>query len=74
MDGGIGGVFTVRLSCLELEPPAFVALIVGVKTPAAVGVPLMMPVEDPNVSPAGSVPLVRAHVIGLVPVAANVCE
>ena len=68
-----GGVFTVRLSDLELDPPALVALMVKVKMPAAVGVPLMMPVEDDaKESPAGSAPLVRPHVIGAVPVAARV--
>jgi hypothetical protein len=67
-----GGVFTVRLNCVELEPPALVAVIVNVNTPAAVGVPMMIPVEDPKESPAGSVPLVTLHVIGAVPVAATV--
>ena len=68
-----GGVFTVRLSVLELEPPALVALTVKVKMPAAVGAPLMMPVEDAKENPAGSAPLVTLHVIGAVPVAARVC-
>ena len=67
-----GGVFTVRVSDLELEPPALVALTVKVKMPAAVGVPLMMPLEDAKESPAGSAPLVTLHVIGAVPVAARV--
>ena len=67
-----GGVFTVRLNCVELEPPALVAVIVNVNTPAAVGVPMMIPVEDPKESPAGSVPLATVHVIGAVPVAARV--
>ena len=67
------GVLTVRLNCAEFDPPALVAVIVGVKMPDAVGVPLIMPVE-PRVSPVGSVPLVIAQVIGVVPVAARVCE
>ena len=67
-----GGVFTVRVSDLELEPPALVALAVKVKMPGAVGVPLTMPVEDPKESPAGSVPLVTLHVMGAVPVADRV--
>ena len=67
-----GAVFTVRLNWVELEPPALAAVMVNVKTPAAVGVPLMIPVEDPKESPAGSVPLVTLHVIGAVPVAARV--
>ncbi len=69
-----GGAFTVRLSCLELAPPALVAVIVGVKTPDTVGVPLIMPVADPKLSPAGRLPLVRVQVIGVVPVAVSVCE
>src|SRR5450759_108800 len=68
-----GSVFTVRLSDLGLAPPALVALMVKVKMPAAVGVPLMMPVADAKESPAGSAPLVTLHVIGAVPVAARVC-
>ena len=34
---------------------------------AAVGVPEIVPVEVLNVSPAGSVPLLKAHVYGAVP-------
>jgi hypothetical protein len=45
-----------------------------VETPAAIGLPLMMPPEEPRLSPAGSVPLVTAHVIGVVPAAIRVCE
>jgi hypothetical protein len=67
-----GGVFTVKVSCLELIPPALAALAVKVKTPGAVGVPLTMPVEDPKESPAGSAPLVTLHVTGAVPVADRV--
>ena len=67
-----GGVFTVKLSCLELAPPALAALAVKVKTPAAVGVPLTMPVEDAKESPAGSAPPVTLHVMGAVPVADRV--
>ena len=72
MEGGVGGIFTVRLSCTELEPLAFVAVAVKAKVPPAVGVPLMIPVPGPNESPAGSVPLVIAQVIGAVPVATKV--
>ena len=74
MDGGVAAAITVRLSCLESLPTALVALTANVETPAAVGVPLRMPVEEPRLSPAGSVPLVTAHVIGVVPAATNVCE
>ncbi len=68
------GALTVRLNCTEFDPPALVAVIVGVKLPVAVGVPLIMPVEDPRVRPAGSAPLVKVQVIGVVPVAVSVCE
>jgi hypothetical protein len=68
-----GGAATVRLNCVALDPPAFIAVTVKVEAPAVVGVPLMMPVEDPKDSPAGSAPLVTLHVIGAVPVAASVC-
>jgi hypothetical protein len=74
MDGGVAGAFTVRLNCLELEPPALVAVTVGAKTPVVVGVPLMVPVEEPSVKPEGSAPPVTVHVIGVVPVAVSVCE
>jgi hypothetical protein len=74
MEGGVAGPFTVRLNGLESLPPALVALTVSVETPGAVGVPLMLPVEEPRVSPAGRVPLVTAHAIGVVPAATKVCE
>ena len=67
-----GAAFTVMLSDLELEPPAFVAVTVNVEMPGAVGVPLITPVADPKESPTGSVPLVTLHAIGAVPVAARV--
>jgi hypothetical protein len=51
-----------------------VALTVGVKTPTALGVPLMVPVEVPRVNPEGSAPPVTVQVIGVVPVAASVSE
>ncbi len=73
MVGIVGGVFTITLSDLELTPPAFTAVTVKTEVPAAAGVPLMMPVEDPKDKPAGSAPLVTLHVIGAVPVAARAC-
>jgi hypothetical protein len=73
MEGGVGGVVTIRLNGWELEPPALAAVMVKVKMPATVGVPLMRPVEDPKESPAGRAPLVTLHVIGAVPMAARVC-
>ena len=66
------GAFTVRLSCTELVPKALVALTVKVAVPNTVGVPLMTPVEAFKVSPAGSAPPVRAHVIGVLPEALSV--
>ena len=73
MEGGVGGALTIRLNWVELEPAALVAVMVKVKTPVAVGIPLIMPVEDPKESPAGSAPLVTLHVMGAVPVAARLC-
>jgi hypothetical protein len=70
----ITGAFTVKANCAEFEPHGLVALTVNVKTPVVVGVPLMMPVEDTKLSPAGRVPLVKAQVIGVVPVAVSDCE
>ena len=52
----VAAAFTVKLSCLESLPTALVAPTVSVKTPAAVGVPLRMPLEEPRLNPAGSVP------------------
>jgi hypothetical protein len=68
-----GGVFTMTLSDLELKPPGLTAVTVKAEVPAAAGVPLMTPVEDPKDKPAGSAPLVTLHVIGAVPVAARAC-
>jgi hypothetical protein len=73
MEGGVGGVVTVRLNCSELEPPALVAVILKAKIPGAVGVPPMTPVDAPKESPGGSAPLVTLHAIGAVPMAARVC-
>ena len=42
--------------------------------PGALGVPLMSPVDAFRVSPGGSVPLVTAQVMGVVPEAVSVCE
>jgi len=59
---------------VEVLPAVLVAVTVNVETPAVVGVPLMMPVEEFKLSPAESVPLVTLQVIGVVPVAVKVCE
>ena len=45
----------------------------NLNVPAVVGVPLMTPVLL-RVKPPGKVPDVLVHVIGVVPVAARVCE
>jgi len=74
MTGGVAVAVTVMLTGLEVLPAVFVAATVNAETLAVVGVPLMMPVEEFKLSPAGSVPLVRPHVMGAVPVAASVCE
>ena len=62
------------LACASIVMLCVFALTVSVKTPAAVGVPLRIPLEEPRLNPAGSVPLVTAHVIGAVPPAIRVCE
>jgi hypothetical protein len=69
-----GEALTVRLNGMELLPKALVALTVNVDTPNPVNVPLIPPVDAFNVSPAGSEPLVTAHVIGVLPEAAKVWE
>lgn len=67
------GAFTVKLSCLELLPNALAAQTVKLTAPCAVGVPLIRPVEPFNASPGGRAPVVRDHVIGVVPEAVRVC-
>jgi hypothetical protein len=62
---------TTILSALVTFPAEFVALIVKLNVPAAVGVPVIAPVDSFKLKPAGSVPLATAHVIGVVPVAAS---
>jgi len=68
------GAFTVRLSCLELDAPSSVALTVNVKTPVPMGAPLITPVADAKLRPAGSAPLVTAHVAAVALFAVRVCE
>ena len=55
-------------------PTAFVAVTVNDETPLVEGVPLRVPVEEPKLRPAGNVPFVMVHVIGLVPDAAKLAE
>ncbi len=61
--------FTVRLIDLVLLPAELVAPTEKLETPAVAGVPLIMPEEESNISPAGSFPLVTLQVIGALPVA-----
>ena len=74
MTGGVAVVVTVMLIDWEELPAVLVAATVNVETLAVVGVPLMIPVVAPKLRPAGSVPLVTPQVMGVVPVAARVCE
>ena len=53
-------------------PAEFVALIVKLNVPAAVGVPEITPVPAFKTKPVGSVRADISQVIGVVPVAANV--
>ena len=69
-----GGAFTVRLNGVVALPAALLAWSVNANAPAVEGVPLRIPVEEPNVSPAGSAPLDTVQVMGAVPVAVSVCE
>jgi len=69
-----GGPLTVRLSCLELQPNALVALTVKVATPSSVDVPLMAPVNVFKIRPAGSAPAVAAQVVGPLPEAVRACQ
>src|SRR5262249_1198568 len=67
----IGRVNVWFATCWDPLP---VTRIVKTKTPAAVAVPLIMPLED-SVRPSGNAPEVRDHVYGVVPpVAVNICE
>ena len=50
-------------------PAVFVALTVKFDVPIAVGVPVIAPLVAFKLKPAGSVPLLIAQVIGVVPVA-----
>jgi hypothetical protein len=67
------GTITVRLSDLEAEPTPLEARTLNVKTPGAVGVPFIKPVEVVSVSPRGTAPRAKFYVIGAVPVAIKTC-
>lgn len=55
-------------------PNELVAVIVKLKVPAVVGVPVIAPVDVLSVRPAGSAPTIKLNVIGAVPVAEMDCE
>ena len=62
----VGGAITVRVSCFVVEPPtALLAVMVGVKVPATVGVPVILPVVVSIVSPAGNAPDVTLNLLAL---------
>ena len=53
-------------------PALLAALTVKLAVPAAVGVPLILPVFSSNVRPSGRAPPIMFHVMGVVPVAVRV--
>ena len=60
------------LSAFVAFPAEFDALTVKLDVPAVVGVPVIVPVFTFKPKPAGRLPTVILHVIGVVPVAARV--
>ena len=64
---GISVMTILRL--LVVFPATFVALIVKLDVPIAVGIPVIVPVAAFKLKPVGSVPLETDQVIGVVPVA-----
>ena len=60
------------LRSLVAFPALLVALTVKLKVPAAVGVPVIAPLDVFRFKPVGSVPLLIAQVMGVVPVAVRV--
>ena len=69
---GAVGLMTMVLACCALGAVPLAAWTVKVNDPAAVGVPLNMPLAALSVSPVGSVPVAMLQVIGEVPVAVKV--
>ena len=71
----VGAMVTVRLTdlfCAEV-PESVAWKVSGVPFTGAVGVPVIAPLEAFSARPTGSVPLVSAHLYGVVPpVAINV--
>ena len=71
---GVGAtvpVTTTMLNTFVSEPALLVAVTVNPKLPAVVGVPEITPPDESD-NPAGRLPVVTAHVIGVAPVAASV--
>ncbi len=64
----------MSVKSLVSSPAELAALTVKVKAPGSVGVPEIVPVFVSSVSPSGSVPSERVHVMGVEPIAARVVE
>lgn len=73
-----GGLITSVNACTTGVPTSArfpkLAVMVNVELPAAVGLPLMTPVEESRVKPAGSVPTVTAQFVTVVPATVSVAE
>lgn len=63
--GGGGLTITMLSAAPVLVPPEFAAVMVKLPVPAVVGMPLITPVLGARVNPAGRLPTVTAHVVGL---------
>ena len=70
--GTAAAVLMTMVRALVAFPALFVALTVKLDVPTDVGVPDIVPVFTFKPKPAGRLPIVIAHVIGAVPVAARV--
>ena len=68
----LAAALTVIESDLASLPAEFVAVTVNENVPAAVGVPLITPVDALSAKPVGNVPLDMLHVMGVVPLAVKV--
>jgi len=72
MVGATPVLLIIMLSVLEMFPKLFVALTVKLNVPAAIGVPVIAPVDVFKFKPVGRLPFTILHVIGVVPVALRV--
>ena len=72
MVGGTPAVMTTILSALEVFPKLLAAPTVKLYVPAAIGAPVIAPVDVFKFKPAGRLPLAIDHVIGVAPVAVRV--